>query len=72
MFAFWIVWNVWGRLQAVLNSGCNIFETYKDICACVHFAAYKSVGESIENPEKYYKNNIGSTEVLLKCLEVWS
>ena len=45
------------------------FENHKDIHAVIHFAAYKSVGESIENPEKYYKNNIGSTEVLLKCLE---
>ena len=52
-----------------LNEMRNIFETYKDIFACIHFAAYKSVGESVENPEKYYKNNIGSTEVLLKCLD---
>ena len=52
-----------------LNEMKSIFEIYKDIYACIHFAAYKSVGESIENPEKYYKNNIGSTEVLLKCLE---
>ena len=47
----------------------KLFETYKDIYACIHFAAYKSVAESIENPEKYFKNNIGSTEALLKCLE---
>jgi len=46
----------------------NVFESYNDIYACIHFAAYKSVGESVENPIKYYKNNIGSTEVLLKCL----
>ena len=52
-----------------INEMKNIFETYQDIYACIHFAAYKSVGESLENPEKYYKNNIGSTEVLLKCLE---
>tara|TARA_B100001057_G_scaffold236637_1_gene236921 strand:+ start:203 stop:1195 length:993 start_codon:yes stop_codon:yes gene_type:complete len=47
----------------------RVFENYKDIYACIHFAAYKSVEESVANPEKYYKNNIGSTEVLLKCLE---
>ena len=52
-----------------LNEIMNIFETYNDIYACIHFAAYKSVAESVENPEKYYKNNIGSTEVILKCLE---
>ena len=52
-----------------LNGMIKIFETYKDIHACVHFAAYKSVVESVENPQKYFKNNIGSTEVLLKCLK---
>jgi len=46
----------------------NIFDTY-DIYACIHFAAFKSVTESIENPKKYYKNNVVSTEVLLKCIE---
>jgi UDP-glucose 4-epimerase len=54
---------------ADLNEMKFFFETYKDIYACIHFAAYKSVGESVENPQKYYENNIGSTEVLLKCLE---
>ena len=52
-----------------LNEMKKVFESYQDIHACIHFAAYKSVGESVENPKKYYKNNIGSTEVLLKCLE---
>ena len=47
----------------------NIFKAYSDIYACIHFAAYKSVEESVENPKKYYDNNIGSTEVLLNCLE---
>ena len=47
----------------------NLFKFYDDIYACIHFAAHKSVSESIVNPQKYYKNNIGSTEVLLKCLE---
>jgi UDP-glucose 4-epimerase len=47
----------------------KFFKTHNDIYACIHFAAYKSVSESIENPKKYYDNNIGSTEVLLKCLE---
>ena len=52
-----------------LNEMRNIFDNYEDIHACIHFAAYKSVSESLENPQKYYNNNIGSTEVLLKCLE---
>ena len=52
-----------------LNQMEVFFENNKDLYACIHFASYKSVGESILNPQKYYKNNIGSTEVLLKCLE---
>ncbi len=47
----------------------TFFEEHKDIYACIHFAAYKSVSESIVNPEKYYKNNIGSLKVLLDFLE---
>jgi len=33
--------------------------------AVMHFAAYKKVGESVENPEKYYRNNVlGAFNVL--------
>ena len=35
----------------------------------IHFAAYKSVEESVKNPDKYYKNNLGSLEVLLQCMQ---
>ena len=34
----------------------------------IHFAASKAVGESVENPLKYYENNIGSTVLLLKIM----
>ena len=35
----------------------------------VHFAAYKSVGESMEHPEKYWRNNVaGSVELVEACL----
>ena len=37
----------------------NIFEKH-DIKGIIHFAAYKSVSESIENPIKYYDNNMNS------------
>lgn len=42
-----------------------VFEQEENIIGVIHFAAYKSVEESIRLPEKYYKNNIGSLEVLL-------
>lgn len=34
----------------------------------IHFAAFKAVGESVERPTAYYRNNIGSTAVLLDVL----
>ncbi|WP_316801684.1 UDP-glucose 4-epimerase GalE [Pedobacter nototheniae] len=32
-------------------------ERHTDISGIIHFAAYKAVGESVEQPLKYYKNN---------------
>ena len=47
----------------------EVFEKEEDIVGTIHFAAYKSVEESVREPEKYYKNNIGSLEVLLRQME---
>ena len=41
-----------------------IFEAHK-IDAVIHFAAYKAVGESVEDPLKYYHNNLISLINLL-------
>jgi UDP-glucose 4-epimerase len=46
----------------------NIFKLEGDIEGIIHFAAYKSVEESIQNPKKYYDNNIGSLEVILNSM----
>jgi len=35
----------------------------------IHFAAYKSVNESVEKPLMYYKNNVGSLMVLLEVMK---
>jgi len=35
----------------------------------MHFAGYKSVGESVEDPLKYYSNNLESTLNLLKVMK---
>jgi len=35
----------------------------------IHFAAYKAVEESVKNPQKYYDNNIGSLDVVLRCMQ---
>ena len=37
----------------------RLFSEYK-IDAVIHFAAFKAVGESVAEPIKYYKNNLGS------------
>ncbi len=47
----------------------DIFDTEGPIDGVIHFAAYKSVEESVKNPEKYYENNIGSLKVLLQSME---
>ncbi|HPF00296.1 MAG TPA: UDP-glucose 4-epimerase GalE [Bacteroidales bacterium] len=42
----------------------------EDIDGVIHFAAFKSVGESVEKPLEYYRNNIGSlVSVLDFCRE---
>ena len=40
----------------------------KRIEAVVHFAAWAAVGESVQNPAKYYRNNLVHTLNLLECL----
>jgi len=58
------------------KADCNDFEVVKDIIVkhkiqgIIHFAAYKAVGESVEKPIKYYKNNIGSLINILEVMQV--
>jgi UDP-glucose 4-epimerase len=46
----------------------NVFTEEGTIEGAIHFSAYKSVEESIQNPQKYYDNNVGSLKVLLECM----
>ena len=39
------------------------------IDAVMHFAGFKAVGESVREPLKYYRNNLGSTLSLLQCMD---
>jgi UDP-glucose-4-epimerase GalE len=43
----------------------TIFQMYQ-VDAVIHFAAFTYVGESVQNPVKYYKNNLISTLNLLE------
>ncbi|MEO6670290.1 MAG: UDP-glucose 4-epimerase GalE [Ferruginibacter sp.] len=44
-----------------------IFVENPDIDGIIHFAAYKSVGESVEKPLMYFENNMNSLINILKC-----
>lgn len=52
---------------------CNIedvravFEENPDITGIIHFAAYKSVPESVNMPLEYFRNNLGSLINILAC-----
>lgn len=46
-----------------------IFQENTDIQGVIHFAAYKAVGESVEQPLMYFENNLFSLINLLKCVQ---
>ena len=45
----------------------TVFENENNIVGIIHFAAFKSVPESVNNPHKYYSNNINSLLNILEC-----
>lgn len=45
----------------------HIFQT-ETIEAIIHYAAFKAVGESVQNPIKYYSNNLGGLLSILKAM----
>ncbi len=48
-----------------------VFAKYKDIKGIIHFAASKAVGESVEKPLLYYRNNTVSLLNLLELMPVY-
>ncbi len=44
-----------------------VFEENQDIAGIIHFAAYKSVPESVSKPLEYFRNNITSLLNILQC-----
>ena len=38
----------------------KVFEENPDVVGIIHFAAFKAVGESVEKPLMYYRNNLGT------------
>ena len=66
-----------GRKPDFANIDCgnfvdldNVFKAFPDIIGVIHFAASKAVGESVEKPLLYYRNNIGSLITLLEVMKL--
>ena len=64
-----------GRRPEFANIDCNdyvsmeaVFKQYPDIVGVIHFAASKAVGESVEKPLMYYRNNLGSLITLSEVM----
>lgn len=53
----------------IFDDAHAIFQENPDIIGIIHFAAYKAVGESVENPLLYYYNNLNSLINILRCCE---
>ncbi len=49
-----------------------IFIENPDIVGVIHFAAFKSVPESVQFPLKYFRNNINSLVNLLQCAQTYN
>ncbi|MDD4785423.1 MAG: UDP-glucose 4-epimerase GalE [Candidatus Shapirobacteria bacterium] len=61
----------WGEFfQGDLGNIEEIRKVFKDyqIEAVLHFAAFKAVGESVADPQKYYLNNVSNTLNLFKVM----
>ncbi|MEL7502234.1 MAG: UDP-glucose 4-epimerase GalE [Cyanobacteria bacterium J06554_6] len=58
-------------IEGDIGDGALLTElfTAHDIAAVVHFAAYAYVGESVSNPEKYYRNNVVGTLNLIATMQ---
>jgi len=52
-----------------LSAVQTVFEQHPDIQGIIHFAAYKSVPESVGKPLLYYQNNISGLLNLLSCVK---
>ncbi|HDX9658099.1 UDP-glucose 4-epimerase GalE [Bacillus toyonensis] len=47
---------------------CKVFSQEKNIEGLMHFAAFSLVGESMEEPLKYFNNNVYGTQITLEVM----
>ena len=60
----------WGNFENYDFGSKNLREVFEkyDIDGVIHFAAFSSVAESVEMPQKYFKNNYKNTLNLLQIM----
>jgi len=57
-------------VEADIADAAKLAATVRRVDSVMHFAAHAYVGESVENPRKYFRNNVEAGLVLLNtCLE---
>jgi UDP-glucose 4-epimerase len=68
--------RITGKRPAFVKADCSnleqmreVFDAHPSIGSIIHFAAHKAVGESVEMPLDYYRNNILSVINLLEMLK---
>ena len=54
---------------SVASKTFEVFEKYADAIGVIHFAALKAVGESVEKPTLYYKNNLFSLINVIEAIQ---
>lgn len=52
------------------NAVSEVFSQYNDIRGVIHFAAFKSVPESVDQPVLYYRNNMDSLFNVLEAVQL--
>ncbi len=63
-----------GGIWEIIEGDVCDYDTVKDIFdrhevgAVIHFAGFKAVGESVEKPLMYYRNNLGATMNLIRVM----
>ena len=55
-------------VEADIADGPRMTAALEGVDAVIHFAAYKRVGESMEAPEDYFRNNLGGMTSLLSSM----
>lgn len=65
--------RVTGRRIAFLKADLSlrdetekVFQQFPGITGCIHFAAFKSVPESVDKPEMYFRNNLDSLKNVIE------